>query len=240
MEIRCTTCKAPIPVDDINIDTVLAKCRSCNSVFDFSGQVERTQTLSPAKLRRDRGEIAMPRGFKIDDKGPRLTITRRWGRGPGCFFLFFSLFWNAVTWTIGIAAFMGKTKAPAPTGLFLIPFVLIGAATFYAAIALLSNRTEIRMDGRRLTVVTKPIPWPGSRNLDAAAIDQLFCVDYVAYSQNDVPQHRFAVEALMKDGRKLRLIRGMEEPDQALYLEGLLEKRLGIQDRPMPGEISGA
>ena len=71
-------------------------------------------------------------------------------------------------------------------------------------------------------------------------LDRLFCVEYVAYIQNRVPQYRYAVEALRKDGTKLRLIKGMEAADQALYLEGLLEKRLGITDRPVGGEFNPA
>jgi hypothetical protein len=237
MEIRCTTCQAAIPVDDVNLEASLAKCRTCNSVFDFSGQVERGEPPS-AKARRDRGEIPMPKTLVVEDRGAHLSIRRKWARGPGCFFLFFSVFWNTVVSIfLGVAFF---SKGPAFPFLFLIPFVLIGLATLYAAVALLGNHTTIRVEGRRLTVTSGPIPWPGDRNVDAGALDQLFCVEYVAYIQNRVPQYRFAVEALLKDGTKLRLIKGMELADQALYLEGLLEKRLAITDRPVRGEIDGA
>lgn len=234
MEIRCESCREPIPADDVNLDTVLAKCRKCHAVFDFSGQVDRKDP-TPAKQKRDRGDIPMPKGFLVEDDGRTLEIVRRWAKGPGCFFLFFSLLWNGILSIFIVVSFQKETPIFVP--LFLLPFVAVGFGTAYATVALFSNRTIIRVDGERLTVVSKPVPWPGKRDLESSSLDQLWCTEYVAYTQNDVPQYRFSVEAMLKDGTKLRLIRGLEEPDQALYLEGLLEKKLGIIDRPMGGEL---
>lgn len=234
MEIRCDSCREPVPAADVNLDTVLAKCRKCNAVFDFSRQVDRRDP-TPAKARRDKGEIPMPAGFLVEDDGRTLDITRKWARGPGCFMLFFSVFWNGVTWTITIGSFF--SDAPLFARFFMIPFQVIGLVTAYIAVAFFCNRTIIRIADDRLTVRARPIPWMNNRDLAVDTLDQLWCMEYVAYTQNDVPQFRFSVEAMLKDGTKLRLIPGLEQPEQALYLEGLLEKKLGIVDRPMGGEI---
>lgn len=244
MQVICRSCGKPIPAEDVNLDTVLAKCRACHAVFDFSGQVK-TAAPPQAKLKRDRGEIPMPRQFRVEERDLGLVITRRWRRGPALFFLVFSGFWNLVV-SIFVVAFVGglmKSESggspPWFMGLFLTPFVLVGIGTGWAALALLLNRTTIRVEGGRLTVSHAPIWWPGRRDLETAAVDQLYCEEYVAYSQNDVPQYRLGVRALLKDGSKLKLVTGMEDASQALYLEQLLEKHLGIADRPVRGEFRG-
>jgi hypothetical protein len=246
MQILCSTCAKTIPVEDINLDHVLAKCRSCNTVFDFSGQVQMPD-LPQAKQKRDRGEIPLPPSLKVDQHGGNLVITRRWGRGPGIFFLVFSGLWNAIVLIIMIALLSNAAKTsggarPPFLGsleLFFVPFILVGLGTAWPAFALLLNRTTIRVSGRRLSVTHGPVPWPGKRELDLATLDQLYCQEYVAYLQNNVPQYRFMIQAIRKDGSRLKLVRGMEDSGQALYLERLLETHLGIVDRPVPGEIQG-
>jgi hypothetical protein len=234
VEIRCEQCREPVPADDINLDTVLAKCRNCNSVFDFSRQVGRSNPTA-AKVRRDKGEIPLPAGLRVDDDGRTLTIVKPWSRTLGCFFLVFAALWNGITWTGLVLGF--SSQEPWTTRLFMVPFILVGLATAYSALVGLLNRTVIRVDQERLTVTMAPIPSFGNRRFDVGALDQLWVTEYVAYQQNNVPQYRFSVEALLKDGTKKRLMGGLEVADQALYLEGLLEKRLGIVDRPMEGEI---
>jgi hypothetical protein len=234
VEIRCEQCREPVPADDINLDTVLAKCRKCNAVFDFSRQVGRS-TPTPAKARRDKGEIPLPPGLRVDDDGRTVTIVKPWSRTLGCFFLAFAALWNGITWTAAIFAF--SSKEPWYTRAFLLPFLLVGLGTAYGALVGLLNRTVIRVDGERLTVTMKPIPSFGNRAFDLGALDQLWVTEYEAYRSNDIPQYRFSLEVLLKDGTKKRLAGGFEEADQALSLEGLLEKRLGIVDRPMEGEL---
>ncbi len=246
MQIKCRSCGTLIPAEDVSIDVVLAKCRSCHAVFDFSDQV-RLEKVPEAKLQRDRGEIPMPRQFKVEEEGRGLAVTRRWGRGPAIFFLIFATFWNVIV-LVFVAAFLGGLMKPSEgsgssspwfMGLFLVPFVLVGIGTGWAALALLLNRTTIRVDNERLTVTHGPVWWPGRRSLETALLDQLYCEEYVAYTQNNVPQYRLAVRALCKDGSRIKLAGGMEDAGQALYLERLLEKHLGIADRPVRGEIQG-
>jgi hypothetical protein len=247
MQVQCSTCRSKLPAEDVNIDTVLAKCRSCNSVFDFSDQV-RLEKIPETKVKRDRGDIPLPRQIRVDDRGRTLEITRRWARGPAFFFLFFSGFWNLIV-SIFVVAFLSGMMRPTRNssgqpppwfmGLFLTPFVLVGIGTGWAALALLFNTTRIRVVDRRLMVRHGPIWWPGKRDLDTSTLDQLYCEEYVAYTQNNVPQYRFQVQAICKDGSKLKLVRGMEDPGQALYLERLLEKHLGITDRAVRGEFQG-
>jgi hypothetical protein len=57
---------------------------------------------------------------------------------------------------------------------------------------------------------------------------------------NDRPEYRMCVKAAMTDGARIELIKGLEDPGQAFYLGNLLERRLGIESRPVHGEFKGS
>lgn len=241
MQIHCRGCRTMIPADDINLQAMLAKCSSCHSVFDFSNQVR--MEPPPAKVKRDRGEVAMPASFRVQQEGGTLIVEHRWPKGPAWFLLFFSAFWNVIVSVFVVAAAAGgfEDSPDGPGGafiwLFLTPFILIGLGTAYLAVAFLLNRTTIGVQDGVLIVVHSPIPWPGGRRLPVAEIEQLYCEEYVAYQQNRVPQWRVALQARIRAGDRIRLVAGMEGPEQGVYLEQLLERHLGIQDRPVTGEL---
>jgi len=44
--------------------------------------------------------------------------------------------------------------------------------------------------------------------------------------------------ALDREGRKVKLLSNLTDKDQVLYLEQSLERRLGIEDAPVDGEIA--
>lgn len=229
MQIRCVSCRKDIPAKDVNLDHALAKCRACHAVFDFRDQVK---TATPSKKREP---VPMPTSVVVVE-GPRtLDIVRKWGRGPGYFLLFFAGFWNLL-----LSSFVfGPGASDAFTWLFITPFILIGLGTAYTALAILLNRTIIQVEDSELRVSHHPLPWPGATRVDPTQIHQLYCSEYVAYTQNKRPQYRMKVHALMRDGSHLDLIRGIEDAGQALYLEQLLEEHLGIEDRRVKGEYQG-
>jgi hypothetical protein len=241
MRVKCVSCKKEIPAEDVNLDTSLAKCRGCHAVFDFTEQVK---DGSPPPKRRDRGEIALPKNLVVAEGMQSLDIVRKWARGPAFFFLFFSGFWNSIVLVFVVAAASGMMKDGGDgfgwfIWVFLTPFILIGLGTGYAALALLLNKTKISVEGTELKVSHGPMRWPGAKTLDAAQVAQLYCAEYVAYKQNNSPVYRMKVHAMMLDGSRVDLISGIEEVNQALYLEQILEKHLGIEDRPVRDEFKG-
>ena len=244
MRINCVSCKKEISAEDVNLDTTLAKCRGCHAVFDFTDQVRGGDSAAPAK-KRDRGEIPLPKNLVVAEGMQSLDIVRKWARGPAIFFLFFSGFWNSIVLVFVVAAAFGGFKDEGGDGmgcfiwLFLTPFILIGLGTGYAALALLLNKTTISVAGTELKVSHGPMRWPGAKTLDAAQVGQLYCSEYVSYKQNNQPVYRMKVHAMMLDGSRVDLISGIEEVNQALYLERILEKHLGIEDRPVRDEFKG-
>ena len=71
MQISCKSCGKPIPADDINLDSGLAKCRGCHAVFEFAAQVKERST-------EPRAPVPLPKNMSMAEGPSSLTIVRRW------------------------------------------------------------------------------------------------------------------------------------------------------------------
>jgi hypothetical protein len=103
----------------------------------------------------------------------------------------------------------------------------------YLALAALLNRTHLWVKAGRITLRQVPLPCGLTRRLDAADVDQLF-------SRADYEEGRISfcsVCVLLKSGRWLTLVEKLTSVEQAFFLEWAIERHLGIEDRPVAGEI---
>jgi hypothetical protein len=255
MEINCTTCGVRIPAEDMNLDRMVAKCRICNTVFDFSAQLA-TEAAVP---QRRRPFVNLPARMEIivdarriahqDDyrhapgEKREITIARRWFEpGRHLPLLFFCLFWDGflVHWYTALASGTAHTKSGATPGLtfFLFPLLHVGVGVFltYSVIAGLFNTTLVGIRGDDLFVSHGPIPWRGNRTIPAASITQLFCEEKVSRS-NKNETLTYSLTAILDGGERVQLLTGLTAVEQALFLEQTLEERLEIVDVAVAGEV---
>jgi len=162
MEINCTTCGVRIPAEDMNLDRMVAKCRICNTVFDFSAQLA-TESAVP---QRRRPFVNLPARMKIivdarliahqDDyrhapgEKREITIARRWFEpGRHLPLMFFLVFWNGflVHWYTSLHS---GTKL----SFYLFPLihVSVGVGLTYSVIAGFFNTTLVGIRGDDLFV----------------------------------------------------------------------------------------
>jgi hypothetical protein len=249
MDITCNRCGAAIGAGDVNLDNRLAKCRACNSIFDFSPQLQREEPEAP--LARRRLPVPLPEGLAIvedagGDREPesyrqdaaeagKLVISRRWFSSQLFFMAFFCLAWDSflVFW------YAHAGRAGLIAILFPVAHVAVGVGLTYRTIAGFVNRTWIVADHGTLTIRHTPLPWLGNRTLPAEDIEQLVCKEVVTRGSDD-SSTTYTLAAVMKDGRQVDLLKGLPQADQALFLEQRLEDRLGIVDVPVGGEYAGA
>jgi hypothetical protein len=90
-----------------------------------------------------------------------------------------------------------------------------------------------------LSIQHGPIPARGNRALSGEEISQLYCKERSTSSKGGVSR-AYEVRAILVDGRQLTLLDKLPSPDQALFIEQELERRLGIVNQPVEGELGGA
>lgn len=227
MQLQCTNCKADIPSEDININQLIAKCSQCNTVFEF----EQTVRSSP----RVRPEIVMPQGIEAYHLLSELNIEVKWKHSFSSFFAFFTIFWNAIVFIFVAAAILtGEYTMLLAVGVHL----LIGIALLYYMLTVIVNTTYITVSNYSMLIEHKPLklPFYPDRDIPVTEIEQLYVERYVASTTNNKPNYAFGLYLLKKNEEKIRLLKGLRNPEQARYVEQEVERFLKITDRKVEAE----
>jgi hypothetical protein len=88
-----------------------------------------------------------------------------------------------------------------------------------------------------LSIRHGPLPWTGNRQMSGRELTQLYGVENSRTSKGSTT-YTYDLLALDREGRTIKLISGLTDKDQVLYLEQTLERRLGIEDAPVDGEVA--
>ena len=189
MKIVCPKCKQPIPAEGVNIAKALAYCNACQEGFDLDDLVE------PEALPAERPADAQCLLVRDADK-LALALPRGGFKGIGCFFTFFALFWNGITWLFVVLTILGMVGAvptntvkssspPAVVLLFLIPFMVIGIVTGLIALYCVFGETSVAMDSQELMFRRTVLGRNWDRTYPIAKIKEIKRTE--SYKQNDVP-----------------------------------------------------
>ncbi len=238
-ELRCKNCGAPIQEKDIYLELAMAKCSHCGTIFSLRG-MELPPSLQPKPAPPPeptppprRRLVPMPDKFHVFDKGETFQLTYRWFDLKFIFLLVFSVFWNGIVCVWYGAAF---STGLSPMMLFGLLHLAAGIGMGYYTLAGFLNSTTITAREGMLSIQHRPLPWPGSKQLSALDIKQLYCKEKVQRSDNG-EQHTYQVYTILTNGSKEKLLSDLSKPEQALYIEQELERYLAIQDQPVPGEL---
>ncbi|MGB1242133.1 MAG: hypothetical protein ACPG49_06410 [Chitinophagales bacterium] len=219
--IKCRNCGETIQSENINIQKALAKCQTCDCVFNINDQI-----LIP------RPEIRMPDKFEVLRLRNSLNISYKWFSPVYIFLIFFAIFWN------GFMAFWyytAITEGIWMMGLFGLIHLGVGLFLIYFIIAGFFNSTHINATKNRLKIKHKPIWWIGNKEVIISHIAQLFCKEEVTKGKNgkSYTYHLYMVDVA---DEHIKLLSNLETPEYALYLEQELEHFLGIENRRVSGE----
>ncbi len=218
MHVFCTNCGVLVPEGEADPARQTAHCPTCGT--DFS--------LAPLRRAQNRNAVQLthpaPR-FAVDVTPDILWVQQEWLTGRTFVKLFFGLI---------VACGMCAPMA-GPLRLLALAF---GLFWFYLGLTELVNHTTLELRPGRLSVRNGPLPWRGGLSWDAARIEQLFCRRALRGSAagEGGSGERFELCALY-DGRRQRLLGPVSDPEQLIALEQEIERRLGIADRPVPGEL---
>lgn len=233
MLLKCKACGAALEADGVDLGRGIAVCRFCKAVTRLDGPADGVPNGS-ARVPAERPKAPLPPKFKLDDRFGVLTISWRWFSPAYIFLAFFCVAWDSflVFW---YSMALG-TGAPWVFAVFPIVHVAVGAALTYATVGGFVNSTTVRAGEGRLAVRHGPLPWPGNLELDSSEIDQLYCAEKVRDGKNGTSRS-YEVYAVTPANEKRKLLEGLPDADQALFVEQGLEEHLGLKDRPVGGEL---
>ena len=179
-------------------------------------------------------EVPLPDCVRVTHAGANLVLEIRWFDGSYVFMLAALILWAcfAVLWLslkLVIPPVFPRLRFE-----FLLPLITLVFAPklVYSTLAGFLNRTRVTIGDGAVDVRHGPVPWLGSKRVEAIDIAQVFG-EQVRLRGNFM----YRVEALTQQGRRIRLVSPVARRDVALYLEQEIEKALGIKDEEMPYEL---
>jgi hypothetical protein len=237
MQLSCEVCHAPLRPEDVRVDVAAAQCHTCNAVYDLSGRKARGLSASAQERPRlTRAKVPLPARFQVEDDEGATRITWRWLDGTRIFMLCLGAVWNGAL--VLMYSTLLKGNLPLITVLLPLPFVLLGLMLAYQGLAGVLNHTKIEVSREQLTLQHGPLPSSGNLKVPGHHFTQLFGVEQVLSHKGGKTTCTYDLFALDREGGKVKLITGLMEKDQVLYLEQALERRLGIEDTPVDGELA--
>jgi hypothetical protein len=232
-QVRCPSCGTHIRGEDMNLTQMAARCPTCDALLDLRDQAPPLGGTGapdgPAPV-----DMPLPHGIQVHSNARELRLVLRWFTPMYIFLAFFSVMW------IGFLVFFYAMTFGGPLIFQLFPLlhVAVGIGLAYSAIAGFLNSTTITVERGHLSVRHGPLPWKGNRELPADALEQLYCQEHVTHSRNGGSTIRYSVQAVGKESRrKITLVSGLTDRDQALFIEGQVEQKLGITDRRVTSEM---
>lgn len=234
LDLHCKHCGASIQQEDIVWDRKLARCSYCGTVFSLL-DVSSDRLTPPAAVpeRQDRAPVAMPKNMTMLDMGDILQISYKWFGPKFIFLIIFCAFWDGfmIFWH-GMALASGAWFM----SLFGLLHTFVGVGLTYYTLAGLFNTTTLQTSQGVIGIWHHPLPWWGNKQVLAHDITQLYTTEKIHHSKNGT-SYSYELNALLGSGAKEKLLQGMNEAEQALYIEQELERYLGITDRPVRGEF---
>ncbi|MFW5921545.1 MAG: hypothetical protein ACOCUS_06870 [Polyangiales bacterium] len=119
--------------------------------------------------------------------------------------------------------------------IFPIAHVAVGVGITYGALATLLNTTTVRVTRGELHVRHFPLPWWPAPRIPTNALEQLYVERKVTSTKNGT-KVRWNLRAVTRGHSGQKIVGGLEDMDQALYLEQEIESVLDIRDRAVAGE----
>lgn len=234
IDLECPNCGKDIAGEHVNINSTLARCQHCNTISflddeDFFGKPRRA----------GRPEMMIPEGTEVLPLPSSLDIRVKWknsnSRGGLWFLMLFAFMWNIIILPMAYGLIVsGGIMALLP----MIFHLGAGLGMIYYLVTAFFNYTDVYITDSDLTISSKPLKTFWSRDivLPSKDIKQLYVSKYVSTIVNGQPNYAYALYAITKQERRVRLIEGMNKETQ-LYLEQEIERYLDLEDVPVGNEV---
>ncbi len=183
----------------------------------------------------ERIAVGLPDGLDVVHHGSHVEIVWKWFSWKIVGLTVFAIFWDGflVNWYVNLVP---RTNDPMAF-YFPLVHVAVGIGITYYVVAGWCNRTRVLVGSGRLAVGHAPIPWFGNKEINASNLKQLYVQERITQSRRGGSTCTYEVRAVTQDGRNTKLVGGLETSEQASSIEQEVEKRLGITDVPVAGQM---
>lgn len=179
--------------------------------------------------------LGLPEKIELNEYPDYLHITRKWFGMQVVFMTVFALFWNV--FLVRFYAGMDEEATDAFTSLFPLIHVAVGIGVSYYAIVGWFNKSNIFVSRDAIEINHKPLPWFGHKKLKSSDLKQLYTKEKVSSSRNGTTV-TYELHAVLNNGTNTKLLSGLENSEQGLYIEQEIEKYLNIKNTPIKGAIN--
>ena len=206
--LRCSRCHAAIGDGDLDRKSGQVTCPACRAAIDAGRPAAATFDL------------------EVSETPERLLIAWKWRLSLGV--LFATFVFLAFPIVVGIAA----DELPGAIIFSMIIIGLIGLVGLFQVAAQIANRTEIRVTDAELSIETGPVSIDPRKTWARAEVKQLCCLmrkgKYTVW---------YALAVELVNGTRVDLVGLIDQAERAFFLEREIARRLGIEDRPVEGEV---
>lgn len=180
--------------------------------------------------------VPIPEKFKLSQERDTLVISWQWNKLIGVILLVFSTFWFGI-----LSVFYSQAFGPnGELGMLAVTSLhsAVGLGLIYYSICNFVNTTEVKVNRQQIQIRSFPLPFffPRDKTVQSSELKQLFTKRIVRRTKNGT-RVSFEVFAVTQTGHEKRILNGLENKQQALFIEKTIEKVLHIEDAPVHGGV---
>ena len=232
-KIDCPTCATTIPADNLNIQTNIAKCNSCNGIFSFGNEVEKLSNQNTITQ-----EILRPEGVELTHFQDKLDISvaQPW---TNLEVILVSLFPMLVMMLSTGILFIFTELLPAFEQFGKLAMITLWITSLIGYVAYFFIRKKhkiyVHIDDQNLYIEWRPKKFLRDKKYAIEDISQV----YIKNATSAGGVKGAAIFMIVNDinGQKhVELVKTVDSRTKAKYIEQEIEKHLGIKDQRVPDE----
>jgi len=227
-KVDCPSCSQAVPADNLNIQTNVAKCDSCDVIFSFSKHVEQL-----SNQRRISQEILQPEGVELSRFRDELDISveQPWSTIEIIFLSLFPLLILIVT------SIIVETRPPTDFNKIGVISLWLTALVGYISYFFIrkGHKVYVHIDDRNLYIERRPKKFIRDKQYAIQDIDQVYIKNVVS-GNGAKGIGVFLIVNGIGGQKHVELIKSVNSRSKAKYIEQEIERHLGIPDRRVPDE----
>lgn len=213
-KVHCPNCGAVLPAKNINIQTMMAVCAVCNTVFQFDAD-----TLVKTK----RQKLKAPDNIQVSEQDDRLEVSYHYRDHLGTIEIISIIACGVVMLMSLIGTALLLPRLPL-VGLALLAVPLF---TLYLMLAAIFNEVRVVIDAQQVRCRERPLYSFYNRTFERDTVVRAYSRADTAHGEHSI--NRQHVMLLLHDGQEKRLVQ-YTQPYLAAYIVQLLNTVLLEED----------